>query len=188
MVNKFILLFLFSIASFSQNLVVIDENRNPIIGASIFSDLDDYITTDKNGEVSLEKFSLGDTININQYGFKKFKFVKSELDETIILIYDNELLDEVVISASKFSQKFREVPKKVTQINRSMIEFTNPMTSADLLERGGYVYIQKSQLGGGSPMIRGLSTNRLVLSVDGVRLNNAIFRSGNIHNVYQFLR
>ena len=183
MVNKFILLFLFSIASFSQNLVVIDENRNPIIGASIFSDLDDYLTTDKNGEVSLEKFSLGDTININQYGFKKFKFVKSELDETIILIYDNELLDEVVISASKFSQKFREVPKKVTQINRSMIEFTNPMTSADLLERGGYVYIQKSQLGGGSPMIRGLSTNRLVLSVDGVRLNNAIFRSGNIHNV-----
>ncbi len=183
MVNKFILLFLFSIASFSQNLVVIDENRNPIIGASIFSDLDDYLTTDKNGEVSLEKFSLGDTININQYGFKKFKFVKSERDKTIILIYDNELLDEVVISASKFSQKFREVPKKVTQINRSMIEFTNPMTSADLLERGGYVYIQKSQLGGGSPMIRGLSTNRLVLSVDGVRLNNAIFRSGNIHNV-----
>mgnify|MGYP005733523803 CR=1 FL=1 len=93
MVNKFILLFLFSIASFSQNLVVIDENRNPIIGASIFSDLDDYLTTDKNGEVSLEKFSLGDTININQYGFKKFKFVKSERDETIILIYDNELLD-----------------------------------------------------------------------------------------------
>ena len=57
------------------------------------------------------------------------------------------------------------------------------MTSADLLERGGNVFIQKSQLGGGSPMIRGLSTNRLVLSVDGVRLNNAIYRGGNTHNV-----
>ena len=57
------------------------------------------------------------------------------------------------------------------------------MTSADLLDRGGYVFIQKSQLGGGSPMIRGLSTNRLVLSVDGVRLNNAIYRGGNIHNI-----
>jgi hemoglobin/transferrin/lactoferrin receptor protein len=45
------------------------------------------------------------------------------------------------------------------------------------------VYIQKSQLGGGSPMIRGFSTNRLTLSVDGVRLNNAIFRGGNIQNV-----
>ena len=174
---------MWTITGFSQNLTIIDENNKPVIGASIFSDLSNYETTDKNGNVSLDKFSRSDTLTIQQYGFKEEKLPKSKLKDTLILLYDNELLDEVVISASKFSQKFREVPKKVTQINRSMIEFTNPMTSADLLERGGYVYIQKSQLGGGSPMIRGLSTNRLVLSVDGVRLNNAIFRSGNIHNV-----
>jgi len=172
-----------TITGFSQNLTIIDENNKPVIGASIFSDLSNYETTDKNGNVSLDKFSRSDTLTIKQYGFKEEKLPKSKLKNSLILSYDNELLDEVVISASKFSQKFREVPKKVTQINRSMIEFTNPTTSADLLERGGYVYIQKSQLGGGSPMIRGLSTNRLVLSVDGVRLNNAIFRSGNIHNV-----
>ena len=174
---------MWTITGFSQNLTIIDENNKPVIGASIFSDFSNYETTDKNGNVSLDKFSRSDTLTIKQYGFKEEKLPKSKLKDTLILLYDNELLDEVVISASKFSQKFREVPKKVTQINRSMIEFTNPMTSADLLERGGYVYIQKSQLGGGSPMIRGLSTNRLVLSVDGVRLNNAIFRSGNIHNV-----
>ena len=174
---------MWTITGFSQNLTIIDENNKPVIGASIFSDLSNYETTDKNGNVGLDKFSRSDTLTIKQYGFKEEKLPKSKLKNTLILLYDNELLDEVVISASKFSQKFREVPKKVTQINRSMIEFTNPMTSADLLERGGYVYIQKSQLGGGSPMIRGLSTNRLVLSVDGVRLNNAIFRSGNIHNV-----
>ena len=174
---------MWTITGFSQNLTIIDENNKPVTGASIFSDLSNYETTDKNGNVSLDKFSRFDTLTIKQYGFKEEKLLKSKLKNTLILLYDNELLDEVVISASKFSQKFREVPIKVTQINRSMIEFTNPMTSADLLERGGYVYIQKSQLGGGSPMIRGLSTNRLVLSVDGVRLNNAIFRSGNIHNV-----
>ena len=181
--NKFYFLLFFSIIGFSQNLKIVDENNQPVIGASVSSNLDYYQTTDKNGYVRLDKFSNSDTIIINQYGFKEQKFVKSKIDETILLFYDNELLDEVVISASKFSQKFREVPKKVTQINRTTIEFTNPMTSADLLERGGYVFIQKSQLGGGSPMIRGLSTNRLVLSVDGVRLNNAIFRGGNIHNV-----
>ena len=174
---------MWTITGFSQNLTIIDENKKPVIGASIFSDFSNYETTDKNGKVNLDKFSRSDTLTIKQFGFKEEKLPKSKLKSTLILLYDNELLDEVVISASKFSQKFREVPKKVTQINRSMIEFTNPMTSADLLERGGYVYIQKSQLGGGSPMIRGLSTNRLVLSVDGVRLNNAIFRSGNIHNV-----
>ena len=45
------------------------------------------------------------------------------------------------------------------------------------------MYIQKSQLGGGSPMIRGFSTNRLLITVDGVRMNNATFRGGNIQNV-----
>src|SRR5690606_34141310 len=44
-------------------------------------------------------------------------------------------------------------------------------------------FIQKSQMGGGSPMIRGLSTNRLLMTVDGVRMNNAIFRGGNLQNV-----
>ena len=110
--NKFYILFFFSIAAFSQTLVVIDENNKPVIGASIFSDLDNYIPTDKNGAVRLDKFAIGDTINIKQYGFEEFKFIKSNLDKTITLFYDNELLDEVVISASKFSQKFREVPKK----------------------------------------------------------------------------
>ena len=168
---------------FGQNIKVVDENNKPVIGALIFSDTSNYETTDKSGTVSLDKFSINDTLTVNQFGFREQKLLKSEIKETIILLYDNEILNEVVISASKFSQKFREVPKKVTQINLNTIEFTNPMTSADLLERSGYVFIQKSQLGGGSPMIRGLSTNRLVLSVDGVRLNNAIFRGGNIHNV-----
>ncbi|MDZ7693921.1 MAG: TonB-dependent receptor plug domain-containing protein [Balneolaceae bacterium] len=38
-------------------------------------------------------------------------------------------------------------------------------------------------MGGGSPMIRGFATNRVLLVVDGVRMNNAIFRSGNLQNV-----
>ena len=47
----------------------------------------------------------------------------------------------------------------------------------------GAVFIQKSQLGGGSPMIRGFSTNRILIVVDGVRMNNAIYRSGNLQNI-----
>ncbi|MFO8087845.1 MAG: TonB-dependent receptor, partial [Bacteroidales bacterium] len=47
----------------------------------------------------------------------------------------------------------------------------------------GKVYIQKSQQGGGSPMIRGFATNRLLYTIDGVRMNTAIFRGGNLQNV-----
>ena len=42
--------------------------------------------------------------------------------------------------------------------------------------------IQKSQLGGGSPIIRGFEANRVLLVVDGVRMNNAIYRSGHLQN------
>lgn len=63
------------------------------------------------------------------------------------------------------------------------VAFFNPQTTADLLELADGVAVQKSQLGGGSPMIRGMVTNRLLYSVDGVRMNTAIFRSGNLQNV-----
>ena len=52
-----------------------------------------------------------------------------------------------------------------------------------MLDQSGQVFVQKSQLGGGSPMIRGFSTNRVLITVDGVRMNTAIFRSGNLQNV-----
>ncbi len=94
-----------------------------------------------------------------------------------------EQLDEVVMSVSKWEQQKKDIPNKIATIAARDIAFTAPQTSADLLQSSGKVFVQKSQLGGGSPMIRGFSTNRLVLSVDGVRMNNAIFRGGNLQNV-----
>ncbi|WP_084607817.1 TonB-dependent receptor plug domain-containing protein [Prevotella dentasini] len=92
-------------------------------------------------------------------------------------------LDEVVVSASKWRQNISEQPKRISVITPGESLFQNPQTAADLLELSGQVYVQKSQLGGGSPMIRGFATNRLLYSVDGIRMNTAIFRSGNLQNV-----
>lgn len=92
-------------------------------------------------------------------------------------------LSEVTISVNKWEQQQNEVPNKIAKINKSSIVFNNPQTSADLLAQTGAVFIQKSQLGGGSPMIRGFATNRVLLVVDGVRMNNAIYRSGNLQNI-----
>jgi hemoglobin/transferrin/lactoferrin receptor protein len=94
-----------------------------------------------------------------------------------------EQLEEVVMSVSKWEQQLKDIPQKITTIDTRDIAYTTPQTSADLLQHSGRVFIQKSQMGGGSPMIRGFSTNRLLLTVDGVRMNNAIFRGGNIQNV-----
>jgi hemoglobin/transferrin/lactoferrin receptor protein len=92
-------------------------------------------------------------------------------------------LDEVVFSFNKWEQKLNEVPNKIVKINLNIAKIQNPQTSADLLAQTGTVFIQKSQLGGGSPMIRGFATNRVLLVADGVRMNNAIYRSGNLQNI-----
>lgn len=94
-----------------------------------------------------------------------------------------KILKEVVLSANKWGQLLNEVPNKIVKINKSEIILNNPQTTADLLGQSGQVFIQKSQLGGGSPMIRGFATNRVLLVVDGIRMNNAIYRSGNLQNV-----
>ncbi len=92
-------------------------------------------------------------------------------------------MEEIVISFNKWEQNLNEVPNKIAKITKNQILRNNPQTSADLLSQTGMVFVQKSQLGGGSPMIRGFATNRVLLVVDGVRMNNAIYRSGNLQNV-----
>ncbi len=95
----------------------------------------------------------------------------------------DQILNEVFVSASKWEQHKDEIPHKIVKISKEKIAFENPQTTADLLGQTGAVFIQKSQLGGGSPMIRGFATNRVLLVVDGVRMNNAIYRSGNLQNI-----
>lgn len=96
---------------------------------------------------------------------------------------DTLQLDEVVISASKFGELKYRVPYQIEQIKANDISFRNSQTSADLLTQSGQVFVQKSQAGGGSPIIRGFEANRVLLVIDGVRLNNAIFRGGHLQNV-----
>lgn len=98
-------------------------------------------------------------------------------------IADSLELNEIVVSATRWSQPARKITSKISVIRSGDVAFLNPQTSADLLGATGEVFIQKSQQGGGSPMIRGFATNRLLYTVDGVRMNSAIFRSGNIQNV-----
>ncbi len=98
-------------------------------------------------------------------------------------IISGKALDEVVVSYNKWEQKINEIPNRITKINLKQTRLKNPQTMADLLGTTGEVFIQKSQQGGGSPMIRGFATNRVLIVVDGVRMNNAIYRSGNIQNV-----
>jgi hemoglobin/transferrin/lactoferrin receptor protein len=63
------------------------------------------------------------------------------------------------------------------------MDFQNFQSTADVLSNSGSLFVQKSQQGGGSPSIRGFEASRVLLLVDGVRMNNLIFRAGHLQNV-----
>lgn len=92
-------------------------------------------------------------------------------------------MGEVVISINKIDEKQKEVSQQFSIINRQEITNLNANNTADLLSSSGTVTIQKSQQGGGSPVIRGFEASRVLLVIDGVRMNNLIYRSGHLQNV-----
>ncbi|MEY4330205.1 MAG: hypothetical protein RL609_953 [Bacteroidota bacterium] len=107
----------------------------------------------------------------------------SDTTETILLLQQNEDTNPLVFSASKQIRKYNDVPIQVLKIQAKEIQFNQPSTTADLLQKNGNVFVQKSQMGGGSPIVRGLEANRISLVVDGVRMNNLIYRGGHLQNI-----
>jgi len=184
------LLFLtgFHTYSLCQQIQILDqENRQPVSGAVVFN-LDKSQTgiTDFDGLVDLSLFEASEALTIQHISYLDLETNKQAIldsDNTVLLTLSPSTLDEIVLSVAKFGQQKRDIPQQIVTVTSEDVIFMNPQTAADLLESSGQVYVQKSQLGGGSPMIRGFSTNRLLIAVDGVRFNTAIFRGGNVQNV-----
>lgn len=141
--------------------------------------------TNHSGQIDLSPFEGAEHIEIMMYGYKKVITSYEQLASKEELFLESLTFssDAVIVSANRWNQNLNEIPAKVTPMTREDILLQNPQTAADMLGQSGGVYIQKSQMGGGSPMIRGFATNRLLYSVDGVRMNTAIFRGGNLQNV-----
>ena len=172
----------------AQEVVLMDlETKEPIVNVVIYnSDRSKTVLSDFDGKCDLSEFDKNERIFFKHLSYQTKKSTKAQIlrrGTRVYLTLSPEILDEVVMSISKWEQQKKDIPQKIVTINAREIAFTNSQTSADLLQNSGKVFVQKSQLGGGSPMIRGFATNRLVLSVDGVRMNNAIFRGGNIQNI-----
>ncbi len=183
-----IITLLFFQAVSAQEITVLDiETREPITNLVVYNlERSKTVLTDFDGKCNLDEFDSNERIYFKHIGYQSKKTTKSQLlkrGKRVYMTLNPEQLDEVVMSISKWEQQKKDIPQKIASINARDIAFAHPQTSADLLQSSGKVFIQKSQLGGGSPMIRGFATNRLVLSVDGVRMNNAIFRGGNLQNV-----
>jgi hemoglobin/transferrin/lactoferrin receptor protein len=182
------LLLIFSLISQAQKIRVIDEKTGEGIGDVLIYNMDfnTGIPTDMDGSADASLFDRKDILFFRHpsYHHRTIPVVELTSDVNIIVLQEKIIsINEVIISASKWEQDPEIIPNTIATMKAREIEFKNPPTSADLLQESGQVFVQKSQLGGGSPMIRGFSANSLLLVIDGVRMNNAIYRSGNLQNV-----
>jgi hemoglobin/transferrin/lactoferrin receptor protein len=185
------LLFFFLWTGYSglaQEILVLDqEGRQALSGVDILDKKSKLSSrTNADGKAILSVFTEKNPITLSKTGFQSQTLTWEELsalDFVIHLEYSPFTLETTVISASRWNQNAADVPGKVRQLESEWLDLRNPSTTADWLGSSGEVFVQKSQLGGGSPMIRGFSANRLLYSIDGVRMNTAIFRSGNLQQV-----
>ncbi len=87
-------------------------------------------------------------------------------------------LNEVVVTAQRHQQQNLLVPYSVNTLSRKEMDQFQYCTTPEALMGMNGVFVQKTNHGGGSPFVRGVTGNQTLILVDGIRLNNSTFRYG----------
>ena len=166
-------------------VTVLDEKGQGMPGVSIYSD--DYLvtaSTDAAGIAVLKDVQYNQELNFTFIGYQpvKLPFFEIRRRNGKIKMYPEvkELVEAVVVG--RRDDRPEDVPYSTDQVTKEDFALTESQTTTDALQQHAGVFVQKSQMGGGSPIMRGFEANRVLLVVDGVRMNNAIYRSGHLQN------
>jgi len=172
-------------AQSSMIVNVVDIEMMPLVGVQIHNQ--DFTITgvsDIDGKfiVPIEADD-NDQFTFKYVGYETVKYSKSELVSTyqFVKMTKGVNLEEVMI-IGRTDQLASEMIHKVETISQAEMLKVQSSNSADALGQNADIFIQKSQAGGGSPVIRGFEANKVLLVLDGVRMNNAIYRSGHLQN------
>jgi len=177
----------FSITSIAQNIIITDMELNPLAGVKI-SSLNNNLTESTNsiGVANVQKFEKSTDILISLANYVPVTMSYDDLKKRNFKVYLNEKIRDfntVVVSANKFEEKAKNIAQQFDVISKKELAFMSQQTTADVMQNTGNILVQKSQQGGGSPIIRGFETNKVLMVVDGVRMNNAIYRGGHLQNI-----
>lgn len=184
-ITVFFLLFVTTI--FSQTITVIDaETGKPVEAVAVFNkSKSTSAVSDELGKIDISDFKKNELLTFTHVSYAQYQEKKSVIKRNNYHVYlskNSEQLDEVVVSVFKNREKTNRIAEQIAVVSSKEIEKLSPQTSADLLASVPGIKVQKSQFGGGSPVLRGMESNRVLLVVDGVRMNNAIYRKGHLQN------
>ncbi|MFK7950754.1 MAG: TonB-dependent receptor [Saprospiraceae bacterium] len=168
-------------------ITVIDEFGDPMVAVAIYNAERGFATTTNEfGEANIHSLRYDDSITLTYLGYYPLNIAFSDLLMQFGRIEMQQqpidLIEIRVKGHSRIEEHLSNIPTQVDVIDSKEIALVNPQTTADALLNTGNVFIQKSQMGGGSPVIRGFEANKVLIVVDGVRMNNAIYRNGHLQN------
>ncbi len=139
--------------------------------------------TDASGQFELNGLTNGDyQLEISAVGYETLRpnvtvpagnALTFMLKKAVIL-----LNNEIIVTAQRFESQSFDAPQAVSVLSQNHIRQTAPRSTPELLMGTTGVFVQKTNHGGGSPIVRGLMGNQVLLMMDGIRLNNATYRYG----------
>lgn len=179
---------LLTFQTFGQTIRVLDRSDlQPVDLVMVYNQSQKYSgVTNRHGDVQMQDLHPGDTLIFQHTSFHEAVLTYAEIKRNrnqVLLTLRAYDLEQLTVSAHRWEQHREDISVRVSAMPAREVAFQNPQTAADLLAHTQEVFVQKSQLGGGSPMLRGFAANSVLMVVDGVRMNNAIYRSGNLQNV-----
>lgn len=185
------LLYLFALVALplgaQDTLRIVDPGGEPVPFVYVYTVPDSTVVgvADLDGMIVLDKKKIDrKTLSLSSIGYGDNETTYARLRENgfVYRMRAGSSLLATMVVVGRRNEAFTELNQQVGIISRAEIARAQSLTTADALADLGGVYVQKSQFGGGSPVVRGFEANRVLLVVDGVRMNNAIFRSGHLQN------
>ena len=89
-----------------------------------------------------------------------------------------DTLKTITVTAERQPTDPFKSPEAITVIKSSTLAANVSRSTAEALIGHTGVWMQKTNHGGGSPFVRGLTGNQTLLLIDGIRLNNSTYRYG----------
>ncbi len=187
-----LLLLFFSVAVLAQNQItsrIVDDTQAPVAGAiitvqSLTGAMLTTITTNNDGAVTLTNLPDGIfTLTVNANGFQSRQLPLSirggnaELETIRLSIHSRR--EAVTVTAQRGAVEAVEQSAQIVSIKDGDALRARPLaTIGNALEGAPGILVQQSTYGQVSPFMRGLTGYQVLNLVDGVRFNNATFRSG----------
>ncbi len=166
-------------------VTVTDQQKEPLIGVNVYTENQSFVgVTDLDGKVALNSLSYSEIVNFSYIGFAPLQIPFYEIRKIggiVRLKQQLDILPEIVVVGRR-DEKPEDIPYEIGMISKEKLERYNSQTTADALMQNENVFVQKSQAGGGSINIRGFEANKVLLVVDGVRMNNIVYRNGHLQD------